>query len=353
MESTMGWTREQERRLHELERRWASSQRLKGALLALKRYDPSQPRHPAGSSEGGRWAGAGDAGTHAETTIDRTGARSWERVITRRDADGRIVRQTVYNHDRSHIVTRYDPGVELSSVTPAGGRTTSFATSGPVQIVRDGLTGSVLSASEFRPGEREPLVQVAQAGALARGQQGLAAAGLLDRYNRDRLGFESEDDVPVLLRSPMAHRGEGVLYQARNATLEEVRAMCPRFDRTQRIVDEEAASMRGRYSDPAEYGRVLHARVAYRINAEGNPAYSAEVTRLGGVDARLNTLGSSRADVFDYNPDRGLLCIYDIKTGRDGFSGASMERQARNFLRERVGIHWVLTAQIRPGIHRW
>jgi hypothetical protein len=217
----------------------------------------------------------------------------------------------------------------------------------------------VLSASEFRPGEREPLVQVAQAGALSRSQQGLLPAILLDRFNRDRPGADNADDIPVLLRSPMAHTGVGPLYQSRNATLEEVSAMCPRFARTQRILNEEAGSMLRRYDDPAEYGRVLHTRVADRINAMRLPdgrqdlTYRAEVTQRDGEDASMNSRGSSRVDVNDENPARRLLCIYNHKTGRGGFSARDMEREARNFINPDRGIDWVVTVEMRPRVGRW
>jgi hypothetical protein len=346
----MVWTRDEVRQLVWLNGLRATLMRERRALLA-KRYDPNQPRVPAGSPEGGRWADAGGDGTQAETTLDRTGERSWERVITRRDEAGRVTSHSVFNRDGSRVTTSYRRDVEASLVTTPDGRITSFATSGPIQIVRDGLTGSVLSASEFRPGEHEPLVQLAQAGALSRGRQASDAATTLWGWRNDRQRQAGDEDVPVLLRSmPMSHTSSGLLAQSRDATIEEVRRLCPRYDEVQSIVDNVAREMNGLYRDGATYGRELHRRVDELIKSMNDSGLHSERT-FGGRRGDLNEAGSSRLDILERPPGTPRLgCDYDIKTGGDGFTERDMRRHARAVLGR--DINHLVTIQMRPTVPR-
>lgn len=329
-------------------------------VLYLKGYDPNQPRVPAGSSAGGQWTSS-DGGTGASrtaVTIDDRGQMPWERVVSRRDDGDRASEQTVYNRDGSRIWSAVRGDAELDLVTMADGSRTMFETTGATQTIRDGRSGALLSASEFRPGEAEPLVQLAQVGS-SRAGRALGPAWTLHGWRSTRPS-EDEDEVPVLLRGPMLHSRDGPSIQSRSATMEEVQTMCRRYRKAQEIVDEVATDMRDLHrGDGAAYGRELHRRVKERINRLGNPNFLAEQTFRDGGVAPMNSLNSSRLDITD--KDGRLWCTYEVRTGREGYSLREMRRHADAALlsstartpADLLQPHWLVTVPIRPRVPRW
>ena len=97
---------------------------------------------------------------------------------------------------------------------------------------------------------------------------------------------------------------------------------CPRNGEVQAIVDEVTARVtaRGGYANATQLGTMIHVEIAHIINAMHDPNFVAERV-LADLDIRgkVILLGSKRTDVFE-RPRISTACIYDIKTGRAGWT---------------------------------
>jgi hypothetical protein len=137
---------------------------LRQARLDLwLRYDPDQPRVPAGSSEGGRWTsggggglGTGDVagGSGVAGDASANGDSEWTTVARGVSADGSRT-ETIARADGTTIRSEYadSPAAgfdERHRVATPDGSVRTFETEGLSQSVRDEL-GQLLSRSEFRP----------------------------------------------------------------------------------------------------------------------------------------------------------------------------------------------------------
>lgn len=96
----------------------------------MRKYDPNQPRVPAGQGDGGQWSPSGGGSGSPTQTQERTLLDGGEvltvRIRSGRDAD-----------DEQHRV-----------ITPDGD-SRLFENSGDVQTIRDGESGEVLSRGTF------------------------------------------------------------------------------------------------------------------------------------------------------------------------------------------------------------
>ncbi len=160
---------------------------------ALQKYDPNQPRIPAGSPEGGRWTSAGGgsfgdsrdaAGPIATPTPtvpvewpdplvqierDTSGQQPWRELATTYRPDGSVASRTALNRDGSIIRSTYgrsDAGepLERHVVTTAEGHTFAFETEGDRQRIK-AEDGTVIADTILGPDGPEPQAVVEKASA--------------------------------------------------------------------------------------------------------------------------------------------------------------------------------------------
>jgi len=325
---------------------------LRAARLALwLRYDPDQPRVPAGSPDGGQWTGGGGGGiTGAPDPLGGSAGDAGGDAFSVGDGEWRTVSQGVTaNGTRTETVAR-DDGTTIRSeyaasraagfderhtvATPDGGLR-SFETEGVRQTVRDEL-GEVLGRSEFRPDgavlepaflPAVPLVAPVVGKTL---QLGMILYVALSARN-------GPDAQAVAVLNAREYTSEGssseLTYVGRLSPV-EVQQACPGFPNVQSITDASATHVSREGLSPSQYGTKVHTEIRDRILAEDGTApfprgyFMPERSFLKEKAAnRYGELGSVRIDVFE-EANRSTICIYDIKTGREGFLPGRMRELA-------------------------
>jgi hypothetical protein len=143
-------------------------------------------------------------------------------------------------------------------------------------------------------------------------------------------------------------------------TQREVESVCRKLNDVQGRTDRIARAVRADRPDLAapEYGTAVHTGVAREINEprrpDGrpkNPNYRAEVSywkmREDEVYGRKDSI---RIDVLE-DAGRGLVCVYDIKTGqsrRSGLRFGRMREIAENVLEAYPHVERVIITEVRP-----
>ena len=97
----------------------------------MRKYDPNQPRVPAGQGDGGQWSPSGGGSGSPSQTQRRTLLDGGGEVLTVRIRSGR------------------DTGDEQHRVIIPDGDSRLFENSGDIQTIRDGQSGEVLSRGTF------------------------------------------------------------------------------------------------------------------------------------------------------------------------------------------------------------
>jgi hypothetical protein len=195
--------------------------------LLLRKYNPAQPRVPAGGTGGGQWtsggggsgarsgAGAGivggagpdgdtgpgagsglaETGSGTGNVVDETGQEAWQAYDRGWSDDGSIFEREIVNRDGSTIQSEYAASRaagfdERHTVTLPGGEKTTFETEGRTQTIRDGgPDGEVISRTVWAPGGPEADASVQPAFHQPPSKQGQVAPGTilfgwLSPYNR-------------------------------------------------------------------------------------------------------------------------------------------------------------------------
>lgn len=319
-------------------RRAADEVLIKGRrFLALyRRYDPNQPRVPAGSPEGGQWTTGSTTSVstagRSHVVYDRTGREPWTSVTSEFAEDGTVLGQTVVGRDGSTIRSEFrSPNDELHAVLLADGNVTTFERSGRILTIVDDAgqrvaetiwtdTGPEAQAT-VRPAYFQTLPQVSPAV-----QRAIEAAAALytwwsSRNTKDQtavFAFRADD-----FRPGADERGPAVWVG--RLTRDEVKQACPALDEVQRLTDEAARDSNPvDYATPAAYGTAVHQKLKDKISLRYDPDFRAEVSLLktlqetGGPpgnpqSATYGESGSVRIDVLE-NTRTGTVCVYDIKT---------------------------------------
>ncbi|MBL8568732.1 MAG: hypothetical protein JNK84_06565 [Phreatobacter sp.] len=328
---------------------------IRAARLALwLRYDPDQPRVPAGSADGGQWTsaggggglgldpegGAGDtefgAGGNAPTGSDDGG--DWKTIARGVGPDGTRT-ETNIRDDGTTIRSEYAASRaagfdERHTVMTPDGSLRSFETEGLRQTVRDEL-GEVLSRSEFRPDGAvlEPaflplVVPAAPTVVSTTGQLGLILLGGLSTRN----GPDGQAVAAFNAREFSAGTPDAELTYVGRLSQAEVQRACPGLGNVQDITNASAALISREGVSPSMYGTLVHTEIRDRIQrSEGTqpfrPGYfHAEHSFLKEKEAvRYGERGSVRVDVFEKPEGTATVCVYDVKTGRAGFPRGRME----------------------------
>jgi len=279
-------------------------------LSALdNKYDPNQPRVPAGNSDGGRWTDAGGSGwgidpittgASATTASQRTGP--WLR-----DA-GRLAGQSI----------RINPAMR---------------------------SAAALYESLKSPPIEYPLDQA------------------VEQYNT----IAATDDpytIPIIsARARAFAKGDTdakIWANVREADTDEVSKLCPHYFtvQTQTDIAAFAAGPVANYKNPGAHGTDVHYRLEHQINPAFNPDLVAELSLLkpmAGVhpdkyeeDQDRGAKNTYRLDIYERVSEE-LACIYDIKAGKKGLSPRRMSELADSVARRYPKIKRFFVIQVRPS----
>ncbi|CAN7481791.1 hypothetical protein LJR090_003974 [Bosea sp. LjRoot90] len=324
------------------------------------KYNPDQPRVPAGSAGGGQWTSGGGGGdptltgtdwlgdlgnalstalSFSDVVADTSGDESWAFFQDATRPDGSLAERAVVNRDGSTIQSEFAaPGRqsdwdERHTVTvPEGGKTT-FETSDRTQTIRNGgPDGEVVSRSTWteRGPEREATVQqaFAQEGVrTAVGAAGTILFGWLSSGDdidgqRTVMGFVPREYQP-------SKPGQLDLAFVGKPGEEEVKDACKKLETVQELTDRaaRAAGDVRQFSSLATYGTDVHVRFKDFVNDLKNENFRAERSFLKEAaeptsrdELDIGYARSVRVDAYEYRPEDGTLCVYDLKTGRRGLS---------------------------------
>ena len=326
-----------------------------------RKYDPAQPRAPAGQSDGGRWVSDGGVGGSRLTDRPSTG-QTLRSSIDNGSTSGRSTREETVTNNGARILSlrirsgRGEWDDQHAVVTPDG-ESRIFENSGDVQTIRDGASGEVLSRGAFALSESQsqPTIQqvflpafvVAPAVKVT-----LEAAALLFTYlearrpgfgkapGRTALRYDFDPDpdkkLPLIWVGPVDQ-----------TTLDQA---CPRNAEVQAVTDE--ATKRLTALNPLltrqQLGTMIHVDIAHTFIARAYPDVRVEFSISStGDEADYGEKGSARLDLFELSPNQ-TVCVYDYKTGSAGLSSKRalfLARSAKKFWPQSNGI---IIIQVRP-----
>ncbi|GJE55632.1 hypothetical protein FV217_17725 [Methylobacterium sp. WL9] len=300
-----------------------------GWLLSQK-YDPDQPREPAGQLGGGRWtsgdptaAGPLAAGDDPETTGSIGGgsapSTTQEEVVT---ADGsRVLSIRI----RSNPHAEWD---EQHTVTAPDGTRTVFETSGLTQTIRDGGSGEILSRSRLTTSGAEPEAFFQSARAPQRLPRELKR--LSDRILQAAISLFTTEairrnrDGTAIFAAPASEYIPGDAFNDRAmwvgaVSQRELDRLCPRNAEIQALAKSTAAEVRalGGYGTEQNFGNIVHRIIAHKIKSMKDPGLIAEVSYAAetGIGVHYSSGQSIRLDVLE--PVRpSTVCVYDHKMGK-------------------------------------
>ncbi|MCV9936208.1 hypothetical protein OIU35_07515 [Boseaceae bacterium BT-24-1] len=379
---------------------WREIILLRRRLLSLKaqtrllrhefarKYNPDQPRVPAGSEGGGQWTSGGGGGdpsltgtdwlgdlgnalstalSFSDVVADTSGEESWAFYQDATRPDGSLAERAVVNRDGSTIQSEFaEPGKqndwdERHTVTSPEGSKTTFETSDRTQTIRDGgPDGEIVSRATWteRGPEREATVQqvFAQEGV----RRAVSAAGTIlfgwlspgDDIDGQRtvMGFVPRDYQP-------GKPGQMDLAFVGNLTAEEAKNACHMLGKVQKLTDDAAEAAGGPrlFSSMATYGTNVHVRFKNFVNDFHNENFRAERSFLKEAaeptskeELDIGYPRSVRVDAFEYRPEDRTLCVYDLKTGRRGLSVRRSDILATAAYLGMSKVDRVIMLEIRP-----
>jgi hypothetical protein len=356
--------------------------------LRQRKFNPDQPRVPAGNGDGGQWTSGGGSGGGSglalglglgfgeglglgETVsdglfVDPTGEASWSSFSEGWSEDGSIFERDIVNRDGSTIQSEYAAAREAGfderqTVRLASGETTSFETTDRVQTIRyGGADGEVISRSIWTPSGPEPdaTVQPVLLGPL---QRGVGAAGaILFGWESQRnglgggqavMGFNAWQFTPETGTAGLPQ----LAYVGRLSD-EEVERACLRWPDVKSFADRaaNAAGSVDLFSSAAVYGTNVHTRFKVYVEDAHDPFFRAErsfwkesdESRILGL-SEYGRRGTIRVDAYEYRDD-GTLCVYDLKTGRASISNRRAEILATAAAIGLAPIRRVIVSEVRP-----
>lgn len=380
--------------------RWREIVLLRRRLVSLKaqtrllrhelarKYNPDQPRVPAGNADGGQWTSGGSGGDPALTgtdwigdlgtalssalnvgdvVADTSGGESWAFYQDATRPDGSLAERAVVNRDGSTIHSEFaepdrrNDWDERHTVTSPEGRKTTFETADRTQTIRDGgPDGEVVSRSTWteRGPEREATVQ--QAFAQEGVRRAVGAAGTIlfgwlspsDDIDGQRtvMGFVPRDYEPGKL-------GQMDLAFVGNLTAEEAKNACRMLGTVQNLTDRaaNAAGDPRLFSSMATYGTNVHVRFRDFVTDLNDINFRAERSFLKEAaeptsrdELAAGYPRSVRTDAYEYRPEDGTLCVYDLKTGRRGLSLRRSDILATAAYLGMRDVRRVIMLEVRP-----
>ncbi len=346
--------------------------------LLRRKYNPSQPRVPAGSSGGGQWtSGAGggggshspmpgfgpegglaEAGPGDGFIVDETGEETWAFYEESRDEAGAVAERAVVNRDGStihseYVASRQTGFDERHTVTTPEGDKVTFETTERTQTIRfGGPGGDVIARSIWTPDGPSAQVTVQPVFADKLLANGAVLFGWLSSQNGDGLqavmGFNAREFRPGTSNSlQLGYVGQ--------LSEEEVEAACYRWRQVEGFAARaaNAAGPVSQYPSGAVYGTAVHSRFRDYVNDQHDLRFRAERSFLKeqaeptGDDVTYGYRGSIRVDAYEYRDD-GTLCIYDLKTGNADLKDRRAEILATASATGFRTIRRVIVTEVRP-----
>jgi len=383
-------------RRRELLRLRRSLNRIQDEVLLLRRdiaagkyahkYNPDQPRVPAGSSGGGQWTsggggglgfggGLGDLGMGFGESlglgedmggglfVDPTGVASWSSFSEGWSEDRAVFERDIVNRDGSTIQSEYAASREAGfderqTVRLASGEKVSFETTDRMQTIRYG--DEVVSRSLWTPSgpELDATVQPVLLGPL---RTGVGAAGaILFGWESQRNGRDGQQAVMGFnawqFNPETGAAGRPQLGYIGRLSDEEVERACLRWPDVKSFADRaaNAAGSVDLYPSAAVYGTNVHTRFKVYVQDAHDPLFKAERSFWKEADEsrdseriRYGAQGTIRVDAYEFRPD-GTLCVYDLKTGSAGLSDRRAEILARAASLGFKPIRRVVVTEVRP-----
>ncbi|MPZ37930.1 MAG: hypothetical protein GEU95_07670 [Rhizobiales bacterium] len=309
---------------------WERMQRSGGR----SHYDPTQPRVPAGNSDGGQWTDTGQGAGVQPANSSEEIAKEIARLMQDPDAP---------RHGREGMQA-FGPGVpaghpEHRERTDTGSAITPY----------DRTEGEQPQLAQFSP--NRPPVRPGPIGVL------LSLFAALSARNTPTQRATFDFNAREFLRDPLRELDRANVRQLNQREVENV---CRKLDDVQRRTDRIASTVRADRPDSTaqQHGTAVHTRIAQEINeprkpdgSPKDPNYRAEVSywkmEEDGVYGRKDSI---RIDVLE-NAGRGVVCVYDIKTGQSRRSGLNLDRMleiAKNVLGAYPHVQRVIITEVRP-----
>jgi hypothetical protein len=277
-------------------------------------YDPHQPRVQAGHSDGGQWT---DGGFGADPRIQRT-------LLGRRPTPARAPGSTPTPLLQQAFL-RLPGRVRQPRPTPAP---TPPSTPSPRP-----------DPSASPPPERTLLD---------------AALAYFTWLSRDN-SVKRQAIISFRAREYRFGKGEANEFRLEGVTVldrTEVNDICKKLETVQKETDDASEFVRTKNQDlaPSVHGTKVHKTLADAINRLGKANFRAEVSIEKGkkADATYGTKGSIRVDVLE-NRGNGTVCVYDIKTGREGLPPRRMHQIAATIAETfKIVPSRIIVTQVRP-----
>ncbi|NEU12427.1 hypothetical protein G3T14_09800 [Methylobacterium sp. BTF04] len=325
----------------------------------LRKYSPDQLRVPAGQSDGGQWVSPGGGSDGGSLARIAGGRGQWASLV---DGDSAVQRTLLAGGGEVlSIRVRSGPGEwdEHHRVTTPDGEIRVFENSGPLQTIRDGQTGEVLSRSTFRPSgiEADATVQPAfLPGTVVVPpviKATIEAALLLFTVLAGKGPKFGEDPGTEALRfdfDPAEKMEFPTVWVGRvdNATLDQV---CPHHQEVQAVTDE--ATKRLTALNPnlnkRALGSVIHFDIAETFRKRNYPEIKVEFSldKTTGKIADYGNPNSARLDIYELGPDQ-MVCVYDPKTSLAGLYWERALVLARAAKRHFPTSRGIIMIQVRP-----
>lgn len=343
-----------------------------------RKYNPSQPRVPAGNAGGGQWTsgtgggGAGSTGANANPGFSdgpaSDGDAGWSSLGEGWNEDGSVFEQAVTDGEGTTIQSEYAASRiagfdERQTIIRDGGDTITFETTDKVQsIYFGGPDGDLVARTNWTSSGPEPdaTVQPAFAPLLA-APTILLGGAILFNWQSPFNGIDGQQAVmgfngrEYQLGDGTSTSGKLDLSYSGRITQEEAELACRRLPEAQKLADRaaDAAGSPDLYPSRAIYGTDVHTRFAQYvkdlrdINFQAERSYLKE--RIEGVDSDKVPYGypnSIRVDAYEYR--RGTLCVYDLKTGLAGLSDRRADILANAIKLGFSPILRIIVIEVRP-----
>jgi hypothetical protein len=313
------------------------------------RYDPNQPRVPAGHSDGGQWTD-GNSGGERHLRTERPTSPLFELSL-----------QEFQRHG-------------AQSVTDVSARARRLSPWRAFPLPTKPSPLFELGARAPMPPETHPAAKDME-----------SALGLYDALS---LHNSPEQRAVIAFKARDYRRGEAPVLELLRVgilTRSEVGLICKQFGTVQDLTDKAAAAVQAEKLplDPGQYGTAVHTLVKEAVNGPKKPKSSGDVRAYpklwaeesfaknyeesrehksreaatignpspqGPGDTYYGAPGSIRVDVYEeVNPK--TVCVYDIKTGRSGLSGPHMLEIAIRVARRLPGAR-IVVMEMRPTLPR-
>jgi hypothetical protein len=357
---------------------------LRFHALRHRKFDPGQPRVPAGHEDGGQWTGGGGSGSNPrradgpssrprqmKPAEEHKPAAEWRLVRSEKLADGerslyaasdgaRILserrRGAISGRESSRHIVAMPDGSSLGVETGFDG----------VQRIYD-EDGALVSASRWgRYGPEpvavdEPASHLTTAPPAGLGQAAMRAAQHLQAAIalHGQMAQALVQGSPVLSIRAEEYRGDQAigleLIHIGAASEEQIDEACERHREVQQFATDFTKELRPLYpGKPRELGTAVHLAIKREVNDQDLPNYKSEASMIKAAEefrtdeiARYGMAGTLRVDVYELLADI-TVCVYDIKTGKSVLSPARIKEIAEATYRHFKNVERFLIIEVKP-----